>query len=378
MAVVQHDGMPHINGSGKVDVARRQLRWRAERHWDVVAFLRHFQAFFPLSTVLVTAGTLLLCLGACWGVTRLLQAHPYLLVMALGLVCLVAGLAADPSGLLIHFSDQAQQLLLKKTVFDFVIDDAGMQNQARRWVRMLLLCYTTDSDNIATILEGMDPRFLDTVFRKRFIEYLPHPVSRVLLPEHLEGIPLDSSSVVSETRPTRPPEKHKKCVSSWQNASCAIEVASRLRRTARPDAEVEAIHHSYVKRLVVEKKEDINARVFEPSLAPVIQASFDRYRKELLRSLVPGRIFFVQVAQAAAGTVAAYWWGAAAMMARFPMAQSLLLQGFSIVGMRRCRNGSDSFRRFSIAAALLGAMSAGFTVALRAYDRRLRLRMLET
>jgi len=345
--------------------------------------------FFPLSTVLTTAGTLLLCLGACWGVTRLLQAHPYLLVMALGLVCIIAGLAADPSGLLIHFSDQAQNFLLKSTIFDFVIDDAGMQNQARRWVRMLLLCYTTDSDNIATILEGMDNRFLDTVFRKRFIEYLPHPLSRVLLPEHLEGIPLDGSTTASEISLTRPPGTDNKngkmpaaqnaslCVSQWQNASCAIEVASRLRRAARPDAEVEAIHHTYVRRLVLEKKEDINARVFEPSLAPVIQASFDRYRKELLRTLMPGRRFFIQVAQAAGGTVAAYWWGAAAMMARFPMAQSLLLRSFSIVGMRRGRNGSDSFTRFSIAAALLGALSAGFTIALRAYDRRLRLRMLE-
>lgn len=353
--------MPETNGLNKVDAARCELQ-RANsptQNLDIISLLRYVQAFIPLGAALMSIGATLVCVGVCWGSLQLLRHHPHLLAIATGMVFLLAGIVANPNGLLIFLPKGAQDLLLKSTLFDFLHDDADLTNAARRWGRILLLCFTTNEDDVAEIVEGMDPDFVYMVFRKRMIDFVPRGVKRLLLPEN---------QIVLPERRTAIHTRSKSSKADPDRAEPAIRATPLLRGPAnRLEEGIEHLTPTVISRLIIEKKEEIQERIVEPSMRPVMVSLYG-----------PRRLVYnigMHALQAVSAFGAAYWWGVSAMPARFPRAQSLLLQGLSLLASApifslRGHRRDALMARSSTFATMLGVLSAGFGLALLAYSRR--------
>lgn len=371
------------DGPRKVDSVRHELNGTAEHqngaaepHLDAIAYLRHLQAstlnFIPLSTAATTVGVTLISIGACWAALHFLRAHPYLLVIATGLVCLIVGVAADPDGLLIKADPEVQKSLLEVSIFDLLHDYAPTTNFTRKWGRVFMLCSATSEDTIAAITRGMDPEFVHMIFKTKLIEFLPLGVSRVLLPEHKELIPLeDADREADEDKDAR----STSAMGKWCHAPLAVEVANRVRMEAKRcqsaaskpkldnlAPEIEPLTPAHIGRMIAERKEEVESKIVEPSLDALVASlcNFRTLKRSVLKAL-----------QAGAALATAYWWGVTAALVTSPSAQMFFLRGLHLLAFTRGRSRDSLIRHARRATSMLGVLSAGFGLALLFYSRRM-------
>lgn len=341
------------------------LHWEhsPEEEEDLVNVLRRLQAQYPVRAVLAAAGAVLVSAGGALAVFSFLRAHPYLPVIALGLVCLAAAAATCSEGLAVYLPASVQHYLLKTTPFDLLHDDAAFLNFIRKWARMLMVCYAGSSGEIENLTRGLDPEFVDMVFNHTMIDFLPIGVRRLLLPERLAENG-DISGIHNHV------ESSSGVRSRWQMALPARKATVRLKQlqqTGKVDAEPEDVTHEAVWNTLCEKRVEVASKYTEPELGPVIiRAIMQSLWCSPLMRLMPNSKF-VGMASLASG---AFWWGVAALTMYVPSAQSLALRGFSMVGLSS-GNRNLHLIRASRLASVLGGLSVGVAIASMAYRRRL-------
>lgn len=196
------------------------------------------------SAILATIGVLLLFAGFGWGTYSFVQAHPYVVLVIAGLVCLVLSAGTNHGGLARFLPRGAQHLLFERTPFDIIIDDAGIQRQVRRWVRILMLVGAKSEQDVDSIIGGLgdgsdDPEFLERVLRRGVVHSLPTGLKNLLLPK--DGTALAQTPSVTTLMPA------------------ASKLGSR---------EINAI----LRQKAAEKKSVAEQPGFPPPLGPVVQS----------------------------------------------------------------------------------------------------------
>lgn len=330
-------------------------------HEDLVAILRRLQTVYPLDAALKIAAIALISIGVSWAALQFLRAHPYILVIGAGLVCWAASLVSRGEGLLIHLPDAVQDVLLRRTLFDFIRDNARSTNFRRRWMRIMMLCGTTDAGDIQRIVEGMDPTWIEAVFRSTFIEYLPQRVCRLLLPES-PGVGHYGPRAVADGRP-------QSGVARWRNHVHAIQAVSRMRLRMRHggDSAQLVLTPEEIARVVREREEDVKSRITEPPWLPVVARLSGR--RIALAVMMPGRQAVFKALKLVSACAAACC--GTSLLVRVPRTQYFLLRGLSVVGIARGYSKEALITRSSRWASLLGALSAFLCVILRTYSQRL-------
>lgn len=350
------------------------IRWdhTQEDVEDLVAFLRRIQASFPIRAVLVSAGSMLVCIGGAWAGYRVLAAHPYLPVLGLGLVCLGAAMATVNEGVIHYLPPEVQKFLLQRTVFDLLHDDASLINSTRRWVRMLLICYAGSAGEIESINEGLDPEFVQEVFHHTMIDWFPISVRRILLPANAQNGDVcamrDGWWECSSAGQAHASEADLPIAPTPPAAMMAPHIAKaavRLRQVQQNgsvEVNDEDVHHTALWSLLCNRREEVSSKYVEPDLTPVLMRVLMQsiWSAPGLRLLPSFRNTFL------AG--AAFWWGTAGLIWQLPKAQTFALRGLSMVGASG--NRDVQLLRASRFAGLLGVLSFGAAIASMAFHRR--------
>lgn len=233
---------------------------------DVIVQLRRLDLWLPVSDALGFLGSILLVCGLGCGLMRLFVEHPYLLATFAGLACLVVSALASHRGLMRFVPQRVQDKLYRRTPFDLLMQESQVTNIIRRWVRVFLLCQEDSEPEIQSIITGLDPEFLDKVFRQRSVQTLPDAMRCLLLPiDVYNGDPL-------------PLQRSPSWQTSRKGASRTAGVGSLMarcvgvvprRKTSTDQAEV--LTPTGIRELLLEKKEAKRRAAKEPSLTPVLR-----------------------------------------------------------------------------------------------------------
>merc|ERR1740133_489724 len=143
------------------------------------------------------------------------------------------------------------------------MQESEVTNVVRRWVRVALLCQEHSEEEVQTIVKGLDPEFLDKVFRRCTFQMLPGGVRRLLLPDELAG-PIDRAA--SWQSPRRGAARTAGVGSLM--ARCVGAVPPR-RKASSDQAEV--LSSAGIRELLMAKKEAKRKTAKEPSLTPVLR-----------------------------------------------------------------------------------------------------------
>jgi len=334
---------------GKIAGICMWLRWADERA--------------PVSACCCLTGSSLLMLGVGSGLSEVLASHPYFLAVAAGFFFLVLAAVSHKEGLVRLLPKSVQDTLLRRTPFDLLSDESELSNILRRWGRILMLCqnvspYGERSEaEVQAVVRGLDPEFLEAVFRRGVVHALPATLRRVLLPDKL----LSPTGPLQQTRPA--------C--RWP--SRAVGVGSLLWRppwaAAAPPASPEAVAAAVggstplsaagIRELLRGKAEDKRLLARVPALSPVV-------RTHLLEALLssfgrPVAQQGLQLAVLATAATAGAWTASAAFFCTPAARNTLRLVAFG--GEARMGSGERASRAafFGAGVSLLGA---GFCLAL--------------
>lgn len=150
---------------------------------DPVTALRQAQAKLPiLRPALGGIGMMLITVGGSWAVANFVRNYPHIVMILVGAACVVTAMVADNRGLLAQLPRELQRSLLESSFLDMFVDDSGTTNLMRRWARVLLLCVARSDNEVIALTKGMDPSFVESVFRGNLLHWMPSSVRRVLLP----------------------------------------------------------------------------------------------------------------------------------------------------------------------------------------------------
>lgn len=367
--------MAATDSRSKVLPSKQNQAKGSEALFDPVAILRGAEAHFPLAAALRGVGFTLLAVGLAYGTFQFLTANPYVLLIVLGIACLSVSLLAGRDGLIVLLPEGVQDLLLRKTWFDFMHDDSGTTNFFRRWARVLILSLQggRSPGEIQAVIRDMDPDFLDMVLRRTFAQMLPVPVLRLLLPEASYGaaaavaavakgskaLPHEAGGVPSidpHVQAPGVPRSRSDVLAAAAAASGSLPCSSRGPPTA-----------AWIAQLLKEKDQEKDRRIQEPELLPALMSSFVPWP-----SLFNFGHSFLRGLQALA-CAAAVGWGLSFGMFRLEMAQGALQYGAGTLASTFRSAGTSS--RWAGAVCLL---SAGASVALMAFARRMDFLLQET
>jgi len=274
---------------------------------DILVQLRRLDLWLPVSDALGFLGAVLLVFGVLCGFMRLFAEHPYLLATFAGLVCLVISALASHRGLVRFIPQGMQDKLFRRTPFDLLTQESKVTNIIRRWVRVFLLCQEDSEQEIQTIMTGLDPEFLDKVFRQCSLEMLPYGLRRLLLPtDAYNGDPLPLQRLPA-WQASRRGAARTAGVGSLM--SRCVGVVPR-RKVSQDEAEV--LSPSGIRELLLEKKEAKRRVVQEPSLTPVLRSWV--FKLVSINTLTDAIVSHVaqqgaQLATAGAGLAALLWSG---------------------------------------------------------------------
>jgi len=275
---------------------------------DILVQLRRLDLWLPVSDALGFLGAVLLVFGVLCGFMRLFAEHPYLLATFAGLVCLVISALASHRGLVRFIPQGMQDKLFRRTPFDLLTQESKVTNIIRRWVRVFLLCQEDSEQEIQTIMKGLDPEFLDKVFRQCSLEMLPYGLRRLLLPtDAYNGDPLPLQRLPA-WQASRRGAARTAGVGSLM--SRCVGVVPR-RKVSQDEAEV--LSPSGIRELLLEKKEAKRSAEQEPSLTPVLRSWV--FKLVSINTLTDAIVSHVaqqgaQLATAGAGLAALLWSGA--------------------------------------------------------------------
>jgi len=348
---------------------------------DLVSILRGAQAFAPLGAILRAAGATLVASGLAWGGLRLVSANPFVLLVFIGLVCLVASLATDRDGLLIYLPEGVQELLLKKTVFDFVYDDTAFTNLVRKWGRVQLLALQDgrSEGDIQQIVDSMDPTFLDMVLRRSFIHFLPLWLLRLLLPEAaFSGASVEVLASASPPPSELVGSQAGKATSSWpqsfdaarptsssSSSSRSVKAATVLDTRSLVYDQSSPITVPWVMQMLREKMEEKQRLITEPDIVPLVISCSGLESK--LKSFGRQALFGFKAFAAAAAS----GWCVAAGLLYFGAGSRYLVRGLAASGVMSRTPGDEQLARASRWATAFSLLSAGGTIALAAYAGRI-------
>jgi len=272
---------------------------------------------------------MLLVYGLGWGSICLVQAHPFVLFVIAGVVCLGLSAFFNYAGLVRFMPEGLKHTLLERTPFDLIVDDAGITRQIRRWVRILMLAGAKSEKDVESITcglaDGDDPEFLDRVLRRGIVHSLPPGLKRILLPN--EG------SVAVQTP----------SISSLLAEGSILgsrEITTILRKKA------------------AQKKSIFDTPGFPPPLAPVVQSLAISASAEGLSQFnctVRSLVHRGMQVTFAVSTAASVFCGMAAVFFRTQMSRRML-QGLSA-------SGGAMLQRLTVSASDAPAVAASFFTA---------------
>lgn len=283
-----------------------------------------------LSAVLGIIGILLVVLG----ILLLVVQHTWLLLIVVGLVCMLGSFLMCRNGLLNYLPSGLQDFLLHTTIFDFFHNDAFFTNFIRRWgrIQLLALQFPRSEYAINSILEGLDPLFVNSTFQRTFIHLLPSCLRRLLLPASADAQKrLAQSTIIAE------------------GLSCA---------SARKD---ESARSRMFVRILEEKDAERDRQIVVPEIGSAVLG--------FVWSTLLGRT------QAALWSFQAYaaCWGVPAVMLCMKPIRSFLLKklSFHVGSSNPLSNNEDRMVGFARMASALSLLSVGAAVAITAYNQRL-------
>eukprot|EP00929_Paragymnodinium_shiwhaense_P048865 TRINITY_DN24666_c0_g3_i1.p1 TRINITY_DN24666_c0_g3~~TRINITY_DN24666_c0_g3_i1.p1 ORF type:complete len:369 (+),score=66.66 TRINITY_DN24666_c0_g3_i1:103-1209(+) len=265
-----------------------------------IAALRRLEAFFPIRAVLGGTGSVCLLWGAGWATATLIRQHPYLVLIVMGLVCLLASMLASPAGLISYLPRPVQDYLLHTSMFDFWIDDSAIKSWVRRWGRIQLLCSDRSEAEVEVLVRGLDPAFVEQVMRRSLVHWLPLGWQTALLPTPLSigGGKADRAATVVD-KSGSPVATDRTPATSSPAAMTAAEIVRHVR----------------------ERRKAKDDKIVEPGLTPVVVATLmlglDDAKKNLSK--------WASVGFAAASV----WWAGAAAFLGWRATRPLVLAGLS-------------------------------------------------
>mmetsp|Transcript_30913 Transcript_30913/g.67737 ORF Transcript_30913/g.67737 Transcript_30913/m.67737 type:complete len:332 (-) Transcript_30913:64-1059(-) len=299
--------------------------------------LRDAEAYAPVSASLGAVGAFLICIGASYGILNLLRAHPYILLVLAGLVFLIVAAVSCREGLLAFLPAEFRNFLLNTTLFDLWHNDTGFTNWYRRWGRVQLLCSgegNLSEGEVAEVVDGLDPDWVEALMRRPLVQWLPPAVSRTLLPECSEA------------------------TKAVKNKDMAILADSRDATSSR--ATSSKLSSAQLAAILREREEAKIKLITEPEIQPLLVSKLTGMSHQIV----------VRSSQAFAYT-SAIGWGVAALVLHLSAPREwlghFLTATSDIVAKTDIRTDTG---RIGKAASALSLLSAGAAVAITVYARR--------
>jgi len=227
-----------------------------------LAHLRRLDLWVPVSDALAVLGVGLLVYGLTCGLRRLLSEYSNLFACFFGLACLLGSALASHRGLLRLLPEHFQDKLFRSTPFDLMMQESEVTNIVRRWVRVWLLCQEHSEQEVQSIVKGLDPKFLDKVFKQSSFHMLPCVIRRLLLPS-------DHSLVPRRTAPPWRASRRGTTRTAGVGSLMARCVDSAPPRKRSSDS-VEVLSVAGIRELLEEKQQALRRAAKEPSLTPVL------------------------------------------------------------------------------------------------------------
>jgi len=278
----------------------------------------------------------------------------------LGLVYLAGAVIVHRDGMVTFLPRALQDLLLRTTPFDVLVDDTLAQNLARRWGRVLLLCAPRSEAEVQVILQGLDHQFLDGVFRQGMVQMLPKGLRSLLLPPDSAQLPLSPRTlqVTGRTAAQLPAGQQPPWWLGGVGSLLANCVPPPGMRSACEACSVD-LTPAGIQRLLQQKEEEKRRLNKEPALSPVL-----------------GRLLPVGLRQAAHQSLQLAWlasaassgaWITSALFFCTPRARSTL-HTFAFAGHASSASRQRASRAagFAVGLSLLGAgMSLAFSLSIK-------------
>jgi len=395
MKPVMVAGAPKIQAADAQDSASRPaLPAGSSPAEQAVVKLRQMQAVLPSAAVLRAAGGCLIFAGLLWVALRFLRANLYIFLILAGVVCIAASLVTDPDGLLCKLPQGVQDFVLRGTVFDFFHDDVAFTNFSRKWGRVQLLALLDghSEGDVDRIIKTMDPEFVELVFRRNIISFLPKPLVRLLLPE--AAFALKPAAAASQDAPEHdvgPAGNDDSCCSDpSERADLRVPVSRRPPAAWPLMAQVEACASTvlrqpalmltaaaaalgppepdlvpWISQLLKKKNEEKELQITEPELMPLVKRTMG-FETALKKS---GRMFMHIVKGLSAS--AATGWVLSAGLLYFGAGSRLLVRGLAAGGLMSRTPDDQQVAKASRLATAVSLLGAGAAVFLSAYATRL-------
>lgn len=323
---------------------------------------RHAAMCAPQDLTFLVIGSGLVAFGAMWATRALLIAHPYLLMVLAGLLCLILTLTNLQHGLLQHLPEGLQTFLREKTIFDFLHDDSDCTNFLRRWGRMLLLSTAARTpESIAAIVKDMDEELIDFVVRKNFLDILPRGVREVLVPA--------GASSCAEANTVNNNGFHKHTLNGKE-----LNGPDARASPSSPDRTVDINSEHELCKFLIAKDVAKNGNVTEPPLNPALKALFADAIAEATAVVQCGILRGLEWVSYAAAAACAAAAALAALALGSTGAAGALRSAMCSVGGARVLGLLDRRRAAAPAAAIFGAgacvvLGAGMRWKLRGVRR---------
>eukprot|EP00927_Polykrikos_kofoidii_P057601 TRINITY_DN51756_c0_g1_i1.p1 TRINITY_DN51756_c0_g1~~TRINITY_DN51756_c0_g1_i1.p1 ORF type:complete len:470 (+),score=63.36 TRINITY_DN51756_c0_g1_i1:49-1458(+) len=232
-------GIGHCRASFRRKGFRRAMGRAAG---SVTKLLRKADAHAPaLSAGFCLAGIVLVTVGLCLAIWAIVRSAPIAVCTIVGgCGCLVLAAVANHRGLAELLPRSWRHLLLKQTPIDLLIEYPQATDLLRRWCRVFLLCQARSENDIQAIVKGVDPEFLDKIFRRRAIHVLPPGLRWLLWPDAGKEVTTSPGAPVSD--------------------------AFRFARQCTP------LSPNFFRTVLRKTKEGRRRLCSEPALSPVLQA----------------------------------------------------------------------------------------------------------
>merc|ERR1719478_1884586 len=131
-----------------------------------------------------------------------------------------------------------------------MMQESEVTNIVRRWVRVFLLCQEHSEQEIQTIVTGLDPEFLDKVFRRCSFQMLPCAIRRLLLPDE-RGM---NNSLHLDRAPAWQPSRRGAARTAGVGSLMARCVGAVPQRRKQSSDQGEVLSPSGIRELLMEKK----------------------------------------------------------------------------------------------------------------------------
>lgn len=349
---------------------------------DLISFLRQAEEQMSVGKYLSAAGLTLTALGFIWGSLRFFRAFPFIVFVVLGVASLLASFVADRNGLLKYLPKGVQDLLMNGTLFDLFHDDVAGINLVRKWGRVQLLALQDGKSEgeVQKIIEVMDPEFLSMVLRRPYLHFLPSSMMRLLLPEvpvadklkHAISGKAERSQVLDH-RPLSSAggiltdDLRSSFHQSSSSSSSRVSPIAASALQAAGSREQAPLTAPWIAQFLRAKTKEKLSRIVEPEIMPVVLSSMGIETQ--LKSLASSAIKVFKVCS----TAAAGCWILAAGYFFSGSGTGLLVRSLAASGLMNRNPADEQVAKASRIAIAFSLLSAGSTIALIAYSRRVAM-----